>query len=130
MTMFSPGHVAQLAEPRNHHIPNHSYLLTGAPSLSLASIIARSATPVTIKESPMPRGEKDAKPAKAKVEAELAAVQKLLKSEASRRRHLEKRLTEAKSLYHESIPDEVARLLLFIGCQASVPLPPALLDAV
>ncbi len=43
----------------------------------------------------MPRGEKDAKPAKAKVEAELAAVRKLLKSEASRRRQLEKRLTEA-----------------------------------
>src|SRR5260370_7108008 len=43
----------------------------------------------------MRRGEKDAKPAKAKVEAELVAVRKLLKSEASRRRQLEKRLTEA-----------------------------------
>src|SRR5438477_2886939 len=43
----------------------------------------------------MSRSEKDAKPAKAKVEAELAAVRKLLKSEASRRRQLEKRLTEA-----------------------------------
>jgi len=70
-------------------------LLTWVPSLSLSSIVARSATPVTIKESPMPRGEKDAKPAKAKVEAELAAVRKLLTSEASRRRQLEKRLTEA-----------------------------------
>jgi signal transduction histidine kinase/putative methionine-R-sulfoxide reductase with GAF domain len=43
----------------------------------------------------MPRGAKDAKPAKAKVEAELAAVRKLLKNEASRRRQLEKRLAEA-----------------------------------
>ena len=43
----------------------------------------------------MSRSEKDTKLAKAKVEAELAAVRKLLKSEASRRRQLEKRLTEA-----------------------------------
>jgi hypothetical protein len=30
---------------RNHQIPNHSDLLTWAPSLSLSSIVARSATP-------------------------------------------------------------------------------------
>jgi two-component system, NtrC family, sensor kinase len=43
----------------------------------------------------MPRGAKDAKPAKSKVEAELAAVRKSLKDEASRRRELERRLAEA-----------------------------------
>lgn len=45
----------------------------------------------------MPRGEKDAKPAKAKVEAELAAVRKLLKSEASRRRQKRARTTSPSS---------------------------------
>jgi two-component system, NtrC family, sensor kinase len=43
----------------------------------------------------MPRGAKDAKPAKSKVEAELAAVQKTLKDEAFRRRELERRLADA-----------------------------------
>ena len=43
----------------------------------------------------MPRRAKAARPAKAKVSAELAAARKLLKNEASRRRQLEKRLAEA-----------------------------------
>ena len=43
----------------------------------------------------MPRGAKDAKPAKAKVDAKLAVLRKSLKDEDSRNRQLEKRLTEA-----------------------------------
>ena len=43
----------------------------------------------------MPRGVKDAKPAKAKVDAELAAARKSPKKEASTRRQIEKRLAEA-----------------------------------
>jgi hypothetical protein len=43
----------------------------------------------------MPRGVKDAKPVKAKVDAELAAARKSPKKEASTRRQIEKRLAEA-----------------------------------
>ena len=43
----------------------------------------------------MPRGAKDAKPAKAKIEAELAAARKALKQEASRRRKADKHLAES-----------------------------------
>jgi len=42
----------------------------------------------------MPRGAKRAKPAKSKVDGELAVLRKSLKDEASRRRQLEKRLAE------------------------------------
>ncbi len=57
----------------------------------------------------MPRGSKDAKPAKAKVEAELAAARKSLKREASRRRQLEKRLAEALEQQHAT--SEILRVI-------------------
>ena len=57
----------------------------------------------------MPRGSKDAKPAKAEVEAELAAVRKSLRREVSRRRQLEKRLAEALEQQHAT--SEILRVI-------------------
>jgi hypothetical protein len=50
----------------------------------------------------------DAKPAKAKVEAELAALRKSLKNEASRRRQLEKRPAEAET--EQTVTGEILRV--------------------
>src|ERR1700730_12609543 len=65
--------------------------------------------PVTGKESPMPRGAKDAKPAKDRIEAELAAARKVLKRERSRGRRLEKHLAEA--LEQQTATAEILRVI-------------------
>src|SRR5437879_2901945 len=65
--------------------------------------------PMTGKESPMPRGAKDAKPAKAKIEAELAAARKALKQEASRRRKADKHLAEL--LEQQTATSEILRVI-------------------
>jgi two-component system, NtrC family, sensor kinase len=57
----------------------------------------------------MPRDAKDAKRAKAKVEAELAAARKSLKNEAARRRQVEKRLAEA--LEQQTATSEILRVI-------------------
>src|ERR1700716_1695593 len=67
--------------------------------------------PVTGKESPMPRGAKDAKPAKAKIEAELAAARKGLKQEGSRGRKGGKHPGGARAREQQGPTAEILRVI-------------------
>src|SRR5882724_649586 len=92
-----------------HRGPGPPTCPRGRLRLACRRFAARSATSVTIKESPMPRGKKDAKPAKAKIEAELAAAREALKQEASRRRKADKHLAE--SLEQQAATAEILRVI-------------------